>query len=227
MRQNAPTLATPTVATLAVAILCLLAAGAAGAAPNISGDYVEARTSDVWTGPCFANGEVNLAGQEAVLAWRVERGAWDGVELADLSVAAVVTASATLGDPHADPLPARSLILVDSAADDAQRRALESFARAAAGELLSDVVTVEAAPISFAVDGEAARVAAGDVVELKTRALTHHDSHCGNEYLYYPPLTDSQARPAATVVHRFRGDALGRSWSSPHKRSAFVGTFAR
>lgn len=219
--------ATPVPFVLATAALCLLAAAAAGAAPGISGDYVEARTSDVWTGPCFANGEVNLAGQEAILAWRVERGAWDGVELAGRSVAAVVTASATLGDPHADPLPARALILVDETADDRQRRALESFARAAAGDLLADVAAVETAPISFAVDGEAARVAAGDLVELETRALTHHDKHCGNEVVYYPPLTDSRAEPAATVVHRFRGDALGRSWSSPDKRSAFVGTFAR
>lgn len=218
---------TPTLVTLATAAFFLLAAGVASAAPTIRGDYVEARTSDVWTGPCFANGEVNLAGQEAILAWRVERGAWDGVELADLSVAAVVTASATLGDPYADPLPARSLILVDAAASAPQRRALESFARAAAGPLLSDVVEVETAPISFAVDGEAARVAAGDVMELRTRALTKHDRHCGNEYVYYPPLTDSVAEPAATVVHRFRGDALGVSWSSPNKRSAFVGTFTR
>lgn len=219
--------ATPVLFALATAALCLVAAGAAVAAPGISGDYVEARTSDVWTGPCYANGEVNLAGQEAILAWRVERGGWDGVELAGRSVAAVVTASATLGDPHADPLPARSLILVDDRATESQRRALESFARAAAGGLLADVAAVEAAPISFAVDGEAARVAAGEVVELETRALTHHDRHCGNEFVYYPPLTDSEAEPAATVVHRFRGDALGRSWSSPDKRSAFVGTFAR
>ena len=38
---------------------------------TIVGDYIEARTSDVYVGPCFANSEMNLTGQEAVLAWRV------------------------------------------------------------------------------------------------------------------------------------------------------------
>ncbi|HMB53933.1 MAG TPA: DUF1326 domain-containing protein [Thermoanaerobaculia bacterium] len=214
---------------LFTALLALCVALPAAAAPTVTGDYVEARTSDVWTGPCFANGEVNLVGQEAILAWRVKAGSWQGVPLDGLSVAAVVTASATLGDPYADPLPARSLLLVDAAADAAQRRALADFAREMAGELLSDVVSVEAAPISFAVDGDAVRLTAGDVAELRTRALNHHDRHCGNEILYYPPLIEGVvgARAAATVVHAYRGGELGRTWSSPGKRSVYVGTFSR
>src|SRR3954452_9982482 len=68
--------------------LLLLGAAAAPclAAPAISGDYLEARTSDVYTGPCFANAEVNLAGKEAVLAWNVRQGAWKGVPVEGLSV---------------------------------------------------------------------------------------------------------------------------------------------
>jgi len=217
-----------TVALLLLALAAALASGNAAAAPSITGDYVEARTSDVWTGPCFANGEVNLEGQEAILAWRVAAGAWDGVDLANLSVAAVVTASATLGDPYADPLPARSVILVDAAATAPQRRALVALAREMGGELLSQVVDVESARIDFSVHDGVARLKAGQVAELATRPLNHHDRHCGNETLYYPPLTDAlDAAPAATVVHSYRGDALGRRWSSPNKRSAYVGTFAR
>lgn len=235
MRKTAPSrpshrrAAAPPPAALALLALAALVVLPAAAAPSVSGDYVEARTSDVWTGPCFANGEVNLAGQEAILAWRVSDGAWDGVELGDLSVAAVVTASATLGDPHADPLPARSLILVDEAASEAQRGALVSLAREMAGELLSDVVSVRPAPIRFRVEGGgAAHVSAGSVAEVRTRPLNHHDAHCGNEYLYYPPLTDATgAEPAATLVHAFRGGALDRTWSSPHRRSAYVGRFTR
>ncbi len=222
-RRSAPL---PLLALLLAALLPAVPAAADTAA--IRGDYVEARTADVWTGPCFANGEVNLEGQEAILAWRVEEGAWDGVGLAGLSVAAVVTASATLGDPHAEPLPARALLLVDERGTAAQRAALAAFARREAGALLADVVAVEAAPIDFTVDGAHVELAAGGVAELRTRPLTHHDRHCGNEIVYYPPLTDVPgATPAATVVHAFRGDGLGRTWSSPGKRSAFVGTFAR
>src|SRR3954453_17720932 len=95
----------PALALLAAAPACL----AAPVAPGISGDYLEARTSDVYTGPCFANAEVNLAGKEAVLAWSVRQGAWKGVPVEGLSVVAVVRAAATLGDPFASPLPARSV----------------------------------------------------------------------------------------------------------------------
>ena len=35
-------------------------------ASTITGKYVEARTCDVWTGPCFANAEFDLTGKNAV-----------------------------------------------------------------------------------------------------------------------------------------------------------------
>src|SRR5947208_16354634 len=89
----------------------LVTAPACHAAPSISGDYLEARTSDIYTGPCFANSEVNLAGKEAVVAWRVQQGAWRGVPVEGLSIVAVVRAAATLGDPTESPLPARAVLL--------------------------------------------------------------------------------------------------------------------
>ena len=94
------------------------------AAQQIRGDYVETRSADVYTGQCFANGEVNLVGNQAILAWRVQSGSWNGVPLDGLSVAAAVRANATLGDPYADPYPAQSVLLVDDQASPQQRAAL-------------------------------------------------------------------------------------------------------
>jgi hypothetical protein len=219
--------------TLAIPLLAVLALAAAGpvclAGPAISGDYLEARTSDVYTGPCFANSEVNLAGREAVFAWRVQQGAWQGVPVDGLAVVAVVRASATLGDPTASPLPAHAVVLVDERADPSQREALVGFAREMAGDLLADVVSVESAPIRLSVERSgAASLEAGDLVELRTRGLNHGDHLCGNEEVYYPPLTaTTEAVPAVTLAHAFRGKELGKTWSSPGKRSAFVGRFAR
>ena len=42
----------------------------------IKGNYVEVRSADVYTGPCFANAEVGLEGKQAILAWRVSQGSW-------------------------------------------------------------------------------------------------------------------------------------------------------
>ncbi|HEX9944432.1 MAG TPA: DUF1326 domain-containing protein [Thermoanaerobaculia bacterium] len=232
------------IALLTLLLLALLAGSAplCLAGPSVTGDYLEARTSDVYTGSCFANSEINLQGQEAVFAWRVRQGAWRGVPMEGLSVVAVVRAAATLGDPTRSPLPAHSVVLVDERADAAQRDALVGFAREMAGDLLADVVAIESVPIDFSVSSGAdhaghhaavglsasASLKAGEDVELSTRAMNHNDHICGNEEVYYPPLTaTTEAVPAVTLTHAFRGQELGKTWSSPGKRSAFVGRFAR
>jgi hypothetical protein len=201
----------------------------AAQASTIRGDYLESRTADVWTGPCFANGEVNLTGQEAILAWRVREGAWLGVALEGLSVVAVVQAQATLGDPHADPYPARSVLLVDEKATEAQRDALVAFAREMGGRLLEDVVSVQSAPIALEVAGHgAATLRAGEVASLATRCVRAADKHCGNEVVYYPPLTQvHNAQPAVATEQAYRGSGLDSRWSCPDKRSAFLAEFKR
>lgn len=211
-----------------VALLMVMAVAAPAAA--VTGQYLEARTSDVYTGPCFANSEVGLVGKDAILAWRVTEGEWGGVDLSDLSVVAVVNADATLGDPFARSLSPEAVLLVDERADPAQRRALAALAREMGGELLSDVLSVQPVPIEFQVGARPgyARLLAGDVARLATRGLDRGDHICGNETVYYDPLAPTtEATPAVTLEHRYSGDAFGKTWSSPGKRSAFVGTFRR
>src|SRR5438270_676219 len=91
-------------------------------AADITGRYVEARTCDVWTGPCFANADANLAGKNAVMAWQVEKGSLDGVSLDGLGVVAVIAASDTLGLEQTGR--GRAVLIVDSRATSAQREAL-------------------------------------------------------------------------------------------------------
>ena len=68
--------------TVSALSLVLLGLGAATAsAAGIRGDYVEARTADVFTGPCFSNAEVFIYGNRAVMAWKVTEGSWNGVDL--------------------------------------------------------------------------------------------------------------------------------------------------
>lgn len=217
--------------TLTFALTAALSlVGTAAPALAVTGDYLEARTSDVYTGPCFANAEVGLVGKEAILAWRVTGGDFHGVDLADLSVVAVVAARETLGDPFARTLAPEAVVLVDRRADGEQRRALLELAREMGGDLLADVKAVEEAPIELEIGARPgyARLAAGDVARLATRGLNHGDHVCGNETVYYDPLAPtSAATPAVTLEHRYTGDAFGKTWSSPGKRSAFVGAFER
>ena len=72
------------------AALASAAFGATASKPALHGDYVEARTADVFTGPCFGNAEVNLMGDLAAFGWRVSEGQFDGVDLKGLGVVGVV-----------------------------------------------------------------------------------------------------------------------------------------
>jgi hypothetical protein len=217
---------------LAVAVLAALPtmAKAGQSAPaGISGDYAEFRNADVYTGPCFANSEMNLTGENAVLAWHVRNGEWSGVPLADLSVVAVVHASGTLGDPYASPLPAKAVFMVDARANQAQRAALVQFAQAQASGLLNDVVAVQSQPISFTIvqHGDTV-VQVGSLVRLATRTLMSTDTICHNEEVYYPPLAAHLAHsmPVVAAASSYSGDRLGVTWQDSGRRSSFVGMFA-
>src|SRR5580700_4790079 len=101
-------------------------------AAEISGEYLEARSCDVYTGPCFANSQTGLAGREALMAWKVDDGQWNGVQLCGLSVAVVLNAESTLGEDGVFPMTAgeiKSVILVDQKASKEQQAALIDFAR--------------------------------------------------------------------------------------------------
>ncbi|HEV2222555.1 MAG TPA: DUF1326 domain-containing protein [Candidatus Acidoferrales bacterium] len=198
---------------------------------HVSGNYMEFRNADVYTGPCFANSEVGLTGQDAVLAWQVSNGEWNGVSLSGLGVVAVVRANATLGDPYGDPLPAKAAFFVDERANDAQRAALIAFAQSQSAGLLNDVVDVAPAPISFAADASRMgwqTLAVGNVVKLSTRAINMGDMICHNEETFYPPLAGhlQHSMPVVAVDSSYQGNSLGVTWDDSDRRSSFVGKFA-
>lgn len=217
---------------LSICLGCLLACHSIPlSAQQIRGDYVETRSADVYTGQCFANGEVNLVGNEAILAWHVRSGSWDGVLLRGLSIAAAVRANGTLGDPYESPYPAKAVLLVDDQADAQQQTALLKFAKTMGGELLKNVEQVIPTQMELIVNAEhhgAAMFRAGRFATVQTRSIGGQDHLCGNEETFYPPLTElAHSMPAVALTDMYSGPGLGVSWNTHGKRSAFVGTFSR
>jgi hypothetical protein len=219
------------------------------ALPRLRGEYLEARTADVYVGNCagvaHADGTARLAavgrdaalgsdtplaiddGRSAILAWRVEEGRQGGVSLDGLSVVAVVRAERAVGGKATG---ARSLLLVDATATAEQRVALEALARNAAGSVLGEVVAVEAMPIEFAADASRslAMLRVGELAELRTRPFNRLDSLCGNETLAASPLSAGvEATPAVTLEHEVDSSVLGPALTARNTRGAFVGTFTR
>jgi len=214
-------------------LLCVafLALSRFGLGQQIRGDYLETRSADVYTGQCFANGEVNLVGDEAILAWHVQSGSWDGIPLDGLTIAAAVHARATLGDPYANPYPAQAVLIVDDQATLQQRAALVAFAHQMGGELLRHAQQIVPAPMELAVSAQHHGIAllrAGQFATVQTRPVNDKDHLCGNEVTFYPPLTQlSHSMPAVALTDSYRGPGLDVDWESHGRRSAFVGTFVR
>ena len=221
-------------AMVAVALICALPVVAAPKpqAPQISGQYLESRTADIYTGPCIANSETNLAGKQAVMAWHIDQGTWTNVDLSGLTVVAVVNATDTLGMAGSVPSLAHSILIVDQSATAAQRTALVNFAEAQGGAVLSHVMAVEVAPMKFEtnVGGKhmASSLTAGNLVRVTTRGLSEGDEFCHNEDVYYPPLAANltHSMPAVATESGYHGNHLGMTWTENERRGVFVGTFA-
>lgn len=216
---------------LSLAALAVITLADKSSAADITGDYLETRTCDVYTGPCFANSQVGLTGKEAILAWSVDSGTFRGVDLTGLKVVAAVRAADTLGfggGLEIRPDPIKSVLLVDERATPEQREALVEFAKERAGRVLGSVIRIESSPIDMSVDhsGMIGKLAAGKTVKVETRMLGTSDCVCTNEQIFYPPLTKvSNSAPAFTVTGSYLGRGLGTKWESPLTRSAFLATF--
>jgi hypothetical protein len=212
MRFRLPVLVVLAIALLSVGLF----------AQQIRGDYIETRSADVYTGQCFANGEVNLVGKEAIVAWHVQSGSWDGVSLDGLTIAAAVRAKATLGDPYANPYPAQSVLLVDDQASPQQSAALVSFAKHMGGELLSNVDQTVSAPMEMVVNHERHGVAllrAGQFATVQTRSLGDKDHVCGNESTFSPLR---RQHPLPTILSpTYRGPASASPGTTASRRGAW------
>src|SRR4051794_31171145 len=195
-----------------MATLAALCGALLGLMPNpapkiqVRGDYVEARTADVYTGPCFSNAETFINGDKAVVAWKVTEGSWDGVDLSGLCVAAAVKGTTTFSVD--DPAAAKAVLIVDKAADAKQRAALIALAKHLGGDRLARVAEVKTAVMALTIEDEMTMPAVDDLAahkmprasralfwapglaKVEARPLDERDHKCGNEVVAYPPLSE-------------------------------------
>ena len=216
--------------SVAMTLVLMASAASAGDRGHVVGEYVEARTAEVFAGGCIMNSEAETAGRQAVMAWRITRGTYDGVALDGLTIAAAVAGDRNLGMREMGgeaPQEVRAILTVDERATTAQRGALVRLARELAGGLITDVVRVDAAPIRFESSDTHIDVNATDVLTLSVNKEMTHDPSCG-AMQWFKPFSPQLTRSAmgTAEAHAFSGAGLGSKWSAPNKRSAFWGTFS-
>jgi len=216
------------ITTMAVASLFAAPLVARGVSDgSLTGSYVEARTAEVFTGGCIMNGEAATTGREALLAWKIDRGSFDGVPLNGLAVIAAVAGDTNLGvrEIGGDVAHTKSAVFVDERATAAQRAALVSMGQKLASGVVSTIVEVTPTPIQFVDEGKTIRVEAKSLRLTVKKEMTHYVT-CGGKQWFYPLSAVDTAAMGTTTDNAFSGAALGTKWSDPNKRSSFFGTFS-
>lgn len=209
----------------AVMIVATCALVFSSKAENVSlrGDYVEVRTASVFAGACHYNGEVVTTGRDAMMAWNVTSGKWQGVDLSGVRAMAIVTADANLSD---DQAARSSEIIIDSQASATQSQAMLNALKQKYAGTLGNVVTVRTAPVSFNRNGRSYAVKADDAV-IDVEAMPN-DLCCKMPNLvWYTPLVGLENRKVGyTIRAGYSGKAISTPWSRSGENSAFYGSFS-
>ena len=194
-------------------------------AENVSlrGDYVEVRTASVFAGACHYNGEVVTTGRDAMMAWNVTSGQWQGVDLSGVRVLAIVSADANLGEQNA---ARQSEIIIDSKASRAQALAMMNALKEKYAASLGKIVEVRSAPISFERNGRTYAVVTNEAA-INVEAMPN-DLCCKMPNLvWYTPLVGLENRKVGyTEKALYSGKTVGEPWSRSGENSAFYGTFS-
>ena len=212
---------------LLLGLSAALIAGSAAcvsAAPAVTGDYIEARSCNVYAGPCHFGSEYTTAGREAVMAWRVQRGASAGQTLDGLGAVAVVAGEDNLAVAG---VPRRTVFYVDERATPAQREALIALLRAKTGADFGRVVAVRAAPIAFEDQSDGVRVSVPNVACLEATKMP--DAACCRwpGQRWYDPLARAQdVQVGNAAVNEYDDSLLNIRWTHKGENSVLFGNFS-
>jgi len=210
---------------LAAIIIAVGALAFSSQAENVSlrGDYVVVRTASVFAGACHYNCEVVTTGRDAMMAWKVNSGKWQGIDLSGVRVLAVVSADANLAENNAGR---QSEIIIDSQASRQQALAMVNALKEKYAASLGRVVEVRTAPISFERNGRTYAVVT-DEAAINVEGMPN-DLCCRMPNLvWYAPLVGLENRKVGyTSKALYNGKVVGEPWSRSGENSAFYGTFS-
>src|SRR6185503_17805400 len=184
---------------------------------SLRGDYVEVRTASVFAGACHYNGEVVTTGRDALMAWKVTSGQWQGVDLSGVRVMAIVSADANLGESNA---ARQSEIIIDSSASRTQALAVTNALKQKYAESLGKIVEVRTAPITFERTGRTYAVVSNEAT-INVEAMPN-DLCCKMPNLvWYAPLVGLENRKVGyTSKALYSGKVVGEPWSRSGENSA-------
>ena len=208
-----------------ILIVCVGAVALTSQAENTSvkGDYVEVRTASVFAGACHYNGEVTTTGRDAMMAWNVTSGKWNGVDLTGMRTIAVVSAADNLENAQAGR---RSELIMDKSASHDQAVAMLDAIKSRYADTLGQIISVRTAAIDFKHEGKTYQVSSTEAA-INVEAMPN-DLCCRMPNLvWYSPLVSlGQRKVGYTVKALYTGHTVGDNWERAGENSAFYGSFA-
>lgn len=189
---------------------------------SVRGEYVEVRTASVFAGACHYNGEVVTTGRDAMMAWNVTSGKWQGVDLKGVRAMAIVNSTSNLSEENA---ARQSEVIIDSAASREQSQAMLNALKERYAASLGNIVEVRNAPVTFEQKDRTYAVKADDAT-IDVEAMPN-DLCCKMPNLvWYKPLVGIENRKVGyTVKASYGGRKVSDPWSRSGENSAFYGTF--
>ncbi len=198
----------------------------AGQETKVTGQYIEDRSARVYGCPCEWSNDWMNAGREAVLAWNIQSGEFQGADLAGLRVVAVVAADFIVSESRA---ARRATLFTDSGAPPAQRRAGTMWIRRQFGDVLGRIVGEHDEPIEFCLKANSVLLRVGEILALEMRpARLRDDTQTWATLLYAPliPLTSSNLGTTSKI--RYSGPDLNVNWVREEDAiTGYYGTFAQ
>jgi hypothetical protein len=212
----------------AKSFLPLLLLGFVASAPapkpsnTITGDYLEARTASVFCGACHYNGELVTEGRDAILAWDISHGSWNGVDLSGVRAMATIACDRNLSDATAD----RSTeIVIDKSASDAQAVAMADLIRSTGSSNLGRVLITRRAVVSFKHEGGNYTVSADGYADMTVQALPNNECCTQPHLVWYTPLMPIEHRKVGyTEAADYIAGTNGDTWQREDENSAFYGS---
>jgi len=192
------------------------------AATTITGEYLEARTASVFCGACHYNGELVTTGRDAILAWDISHGSWNGVDLTGVKAMADITATDNLSYSDASRT---TEIVIDKSATQAQVVAMADLIKKTGGASLGRILPAARASISFKHDGGNFDVSADGFADMTVQALPNNECCTQPHLVWYTPLMPIEHRKVGyTESADYTAGTNGQTWQREDENSAFYGS---
>lgn len=203
------------------------AASTASSTPSaVRGQYVEARTASVFAGACHYNGERVTEGRSAVLAWDIQGGTFDGVDLTGVKLMAVVSGEQNLADADAGR---RTEIVVDAGDKDGQAArvaAAVAWAKAKCGDQLGTIVSAKAGRVTARRDSGETLMSAAGFASIDVRPMPDKGCCAQPHLVWYTPIMPiDDRRVGYTQAAGYAAGRVGDTWQRSDENSAIYGTF--